>query len=302
MGRQPTKLDKLARENTEPARRPTRPLAAKNMLLMLAPPADLQDWIQSGVVLRGASTLHATQFPALVESLLVVRMSGTVFLDASDSTPLPESALILPTTRFSSYAHAGAVHAVGLVLRPEAASCLLQESLEGWAHQHLCLTDVWGDSFRRSVQDILDAKDDHARIHILFECFRRHVLTPRNERRRAQLHQIGQAMAGDLAEACRTMGLGSRQLQRRCLAGYGITPKQYQVTTRLHSTLRMALQSSPRGSSGGVGLALENGFFDQSHMARDVRRLAGVPLRDFPDRNVIQQTPHWPLAVGMGLS
>ncbi|MFT4103066.1 MAG: helix-turn-helix domain-containing protein [Burkholderiaceae bacterium] len=281
--------------------RPTTIRRYQAMLLMLPPPNDLRHWIQAGVILHGASDLRCTQFPAILESLLVVRVSGDVLPNADDTASLPQSALILPTTKFSSYAHAGAVHAVGLVLQPEVTSCLLRGSVEGLANSHLCLTDLFGDRFNLSVQEILDSEDDHTRIGILFEYFRRHLLTRRNESQRERLHGIRRTMTGDLGEACRIMRIGSRQLQRRCLAGYGVTPKQYQTITRLQNTLKMALLSAPRRQGSGIDFALENGFFDQSHMARDLRRMAGISLRELPDRSSISGTPFWPLTVGTAL-
>lgn len=272
------------------------------MLLMLPPPNDLRRWIQAGVVLRGTSELPCTLFPAIVESLLVVRVSGAVLPGDSNTTPLPKSALILPTTRFSSYAHVGAVHAIGLVLQPEVTSCLLQGSAEGLANHHLCLTDLFGDGFNPVAQEILESEDDQTRLHLLFDFLRRNLVTPRNESHRERLRWIKMAMASDLTEACRIMGVGPRQLQRLCLSGYGVTPKQYQVITRLQRTLKTALLSPPRYGSNGIDLALENGFFDQSHMARDLRRMAGISLGNLPSRSVIPETPHWPLTVGMRFS
>jgi AraC-like DNA-binding protein len=266
---------------------------------MFSPPADLQGWIQAGVVWRGSSDLPCTQFPAIVESLLVVRISGDIFTDANCTALLPKSSLILPATRSSSYSHVGTVHTVGLVLQPEVTSCLVQGGVENLINQHVDLADIFGDEFNGSFQKIIEADDDSKRMEIIFEYFRSRILTRENEFQRDRLNGVSRALRGDLIEACRIMGISLRQLQRRCIAGFGVTPKNFQTITRLKNTLRMALLPTPVGCSGSkVDLALDNGFFDQSHMARDLRRLASMSLSDLPRKSSIIETPLWPLTVG----
>ena len=72
------------------------------------------------------------------------------------------------------------------------------------------------------------------------------------------------------------MGLSQRQFERRFVAHWGMAPKQFAVIARLNSALGHALAAQDRPV---VELAADQGYYDQSHLGRDVRRLAGQPLQ-----------------------
>lgn len=70
------------------------------------------------------------------------------------------------------------------------------------------------------------------------------------------------------------LGLGARQLHRRSLTAFGYGPKTLARILRLRRALVLA-----RGGVPYAETALRSGFADQAHLARDVKELAGVPLR-----------------------
>ncbi|MEV8638748.1 helix-turn-helix transcriptional regulator [Streptosporangium sp. NPDC051023] len=69
------------------------------------------------------------------------------------------------------------------------------------------------------------------------------------------------------------LGLGERQLHRRSLRAFGYGPKTLQRVVRFQRALRLA-----RDGVAAAEVALASGYADQSHMANEVRRLAGVSL------------------------
>lgn len=71
-------------------------------------------------------------------------------------------------------------------------------------------------------------------------------------------------------------GWTERQWQRACQAELGVTPKFLQRLNRLHASVRSRLSDPALPLST---LALDAGFFDQAHMAREYRLLAGAPPR-----------------------
>lgn len=75
------------------------------------------------------------------------------------------------------------------------------------------------------------------------------------------------------------LGLGARQLHRRCLAAFGYGPKTLARVLRLQRALGLA-----RGGVPYAETAVRAGFADQAHLARDVRELAGVPLTELLGR------------------
>lgn len=265
-------------------------------MLITPPPPDLRAWIQAGVVMQADATLPASHCPALTTAMLVVRLSGQIHLDTPGRPLLPAAALILPSTRFTRFLHTGAVSTVGLVLQPAALAAVLRDSAERLADAHLPLDAVFGPWINAVVEAIQASTSAHARLALLFDAIRRHVADARHDAVRAQLQQVGMALEQGAVAASHALGVGERQLQRRCLAAFGLTPKQYHNISRMHAAMRAVL----RGQAGnGAELALRHGFFDQSHLARDMRRLAGVPLGALAGSPPGPASEHWPLAAGL---
>ena len=63
----------------------------------VAPPPDLQPWTDGGVVVQAPATLAASHFPAMVGSMLVLRLVGAVH--RAGVGPVQAAALIGPSTR-----------------------------------------------------------------------------------------------------------------------------------------------------------------------------------------------------------
>jgi AraC-like DNA-binding protein len=81
------------------------------------------------------------------------------------------------------------------------------------------------------------------------------------------------AGAGVAATAA-AVGLSERQLHRRSLAAFGYGPKVLARVLRLRRAVELA-----RSGLGYAAVAAEAGYADQPHLSREVRALAGVPLR-----------------------
>ncbi|MDD1059447.1 helix-turn-helix transcriptional regulator [Streptomyces cocklensis] len=75
-----------------------------------------------------------------------------------------------------------------------------------------------------------------------------------------------------VAAAC---GLGERQLRRRCEAAFGYGPRTLSRVLRLQRALAMARTGTPFAR-----VAADAGYADQPHLSREVRSLAGIPLRE----------------------
>jgi transcriptional regulator GlxA family with amidase domain len=85
----------------------------------------------------------------------------------------------------------------------------------------------------------------------------------------AVLKARGQVRMADLA---RQLGWTTRRLERAFLQHTGIRPKLFARIVRLNAVLAR-LDATQREAA--VDLALEAGYFDQAHLLRDFRALAG---------------------------
>jgi AraC-like DNA-binding protein len=79
---------------------------------------------------------------------------------------------------------------------------------------------------------------------------------------------------GTVGAAAARAGLSERQLHRRCLPLFGYGPKTLGRVLRFDRALAMA-----RAGAAFADVAARAGYADQAHLSRDVRALAGMPLR-----------------------
>jgi AraC-like DNA-binding protein len=77
-----------------------------------------------------------------------------------------------------------------------------------------------------------------------------------------------------IAAVADAVGLSDRQLHRRSLVAFGYGPKVLARILRLQRALGLARAGTPFSAA-----AAEAGYADQAHLAREVRALAGAPLR-----------------------
>ncbi|RII17629.1 Helix-turn-helix domain protein [Streptomyces sp. YIM 130001] len=89
----------------------------------------------------------------------------------------------------------------------------------------------------------------------------------------------GQLQAGHgVAATADALGVGARRLHRSSLDAFGYGPKTLARILRLQRALALA-----RTGTSFAETAAAAGFADQAHMSRDVRDLAGMPLRRLLD-------------------
>lgn len=255
-------------------------------------PADLQPWLMAAVVVDAPAALAQSHFPAMVSSMLVVRLAGQVWRQGQ---PVPPSAWISASSTAMVYEHGGPVQAVGLVLQPEAAGALFANA-RGLVNTLLPLAELAGPRWTDVESGVRAAADDGVRLQALCQFIRQRVAPPSScEVRRLQALALLHAASDDATDAGQSLGLSQRQFERRFVAQWGMAPKQFQVIARLNSTLANALAAP---GSPVVELAADQGYYDQSHMGRDVRRLAGQPLQALVQGSRSPVSEHWPLQVG----
>jgi AraC-like DNA-binding protein len=81
------------------------------------------------------------------------------------------------------------------------------------------------------------------------------------------------ARGARVAELARSMGYSERQLSRRCRQHVGYGPAVLRRVLRFQRALAAARAGTPPAR-----VAAQTGYADQSHLHRDARALAGVPL------------------------
>lgn len=268
------------------------------------PPADLEPW-STGLVSVGigmdAGVYGNNRFPAWVGSHLAIILQGCV--EAWDDrtqrwTLLPGAFFNGPQTRPLASRHRGPLVSMSVFIRPSAAAALVDDGAARLADAAIDAFDIWGARWRRTEERIRDAGSDAERAELLFDFVRRIACGTGRQRRMQMAARLHDAVLTSVAGAAGEMGLSARQLQRRFVDGLGTTPKRFQRIVRVEHVLRDALA----GGRTGTELALRHGFYDQAHMARELRDLVGAPIGKLLQDVGREDSPFWPLRLARPVS
>ena len=85
---------------------------------------------------------------------------------------------------------------------------------------------------------------------------------------------LNQPRPASVPELARAIGLSERPLHRRCLAAFGYGPTVLARILRLQRALQLA--RSHHGPLRLAALAAGAGYFDQQHLAHEVRAIMGT--------------------------
>lgn len=171
------------------------------------------------------------------------------------------------------YGYVGATTSLLVRFTAQGAACLGVPASE-LTGQSLSLEELLpAANVRRTREQLHEALTDVERVAVL-EAF---LLTlpfahdPVVERALAML-STGADDDARVAVVARSLALSERQLERRFLSRVGITPKRFASLRRFERAVQLA-----RSAPSLTQVALDAGYYDQSHFIRDFQRFAGAP-------------------------
>ena len=175
----------------------------------------------------------------------------------------------------------GGFAVTGFAIRPSGWHALFSEPHHMVADKMLPLQLLWGQLADQMFEDVAEAKDDAAQLQAMENAIRKRLALFQRCDADTQMARFEIIARTDstirIEEAASQVGLSVRQLERRCLAAFGLTPKAILRRSRfLDSATAMRGFSSP--SEGELG-ALR--YYDQSHMNREFRRYTGMTPKVF---------------------
>ncbi|NDY93784.1 AraC family transcriptional regulator [Ideonella livida] len=271
------------------------------MFRSLPPPPDLVHAVEAGVRVDlppdtpGQGHAGHTLFPALPHAMLTVTWPVAV----PQTPPAPVVLFHTLSTRPTRHDHPDGLQAVGLLVRPAAAACLLGAGPGVLTDAVLPWVAVAGPAEAATLAEALcRAHSTAQRLAALTASLRRSLARAAPPQRWQTVARLCRGVGRHGLAATTALGLGPRQLQRHCQAYLGVSPKAFERLVRLHGALSQALTQAATPGAGplrGAALAQDAGYADQSHLGRDLRQLAGGSLGQL----LAQAQPeaaHWPLA------
>lgn len=238
------------------------------------PPADLAG--QLVCVWRGDVGEARTLLPD--ECVDMYWVNGSVWVSGPETRSWPSAAW--PGTE-----------EVGVCFRSGVAPSLLGVAASELRDVRVRLDQLWGGRAARELAERVSCRDDDDGRAVELESAVRQmkagawgvdvVALEVAER----LHLAGPASARELAGATHLSG---RQLHRRCAAAFGYGPAFLLRITRIQHFLQLARDES--GPLRLADLAIDAGYADQPHLAREVRSIMGTTpaqlLRSSPERPI----------------
>jgi AraC-like DNA-binding protein len=168
------------------------------------------------------------------------------------------------------------VRTIGVRFRPGAAAMLFRISMANATDRELPLSDLVGPAAAKAFARLVRSPQTEARRFSAIEEWLVARLAGTHAHRGRAGHVVdlilrtrGQARIDAIAQS---LGWSPRRIERAFLREIGVRPKLYARIVRLNAVLAK-LDATERASA--VDLALEAGYFDQAHLLRDFRLLAG---------------------------
>jgi AraC-like DNA-binding protein len=170
-------------------------------------------------------------------------------------------------------------------LHPGCARAVLGVGADAMIDRIVPLSELWGDAGRRLVASLRGHRGDPGRIanamhHALLA--RVSTLTPRDESQarlvRDAIDELGPLVRRPtplVREVAQRLNLSERQLRTVFTLAVGVSPKRYARIQRVRVAL--ALQ----GRFPLARLAVEAGYYDQSHLTSEFRATMGITPHAF---------------------
>ncbi|MDB4949750.1 MAG: Helix-turn-helix, AraC protein [Gemmatimonadetes bacterium] len=171
---------------------------------------------------------------------------------------------------------AGSVDLLGVRFRPGGATPFVDAPAGELTDRSVGLDALWGAGAAAEMEERLHAAAPADRPRLAME-----MLTGRLSPERApdarvmhasgMIERLGGRVA--VAELCRAVGLTRRHLERIFLDAVGLPPKTACRVARVQAAIRRV---RGRPVASWSRLALDCGWYDQAHMGRDFREIAGT--------------------------
>ena len=185
--------------------------------------------------------------------------------------------VIGPTTGAIRTRAQGPILLVGMGLQPAGWFALLGIDASTMINRAFDGVAAFGSGMRLAADAMRATDDMDARIRIAADFVRR-LLADVDSRELDFARLIDAWLAGsaspELDELSAMTGLSRRQVERRCNALYGAPPK---VLARKYRALRAA--SALASGTATLDTLLSEGFYDQSHLIREMKRFTGLTPR-----------------------
>ncbi len=153
------------------------------------------------------------------------------------------------------------------------------------------LGDLWQSAGALLRERLLEASSPHQRFAILEELLIRNLDSAFDPAAAWAIRALQRGMR--VADVASHLGLLPRTLERRFTSRVGLTPKRFARVRRLQRVLRSIRTGPPED---WAALAIQHGYYDQSHLVHEFRELANMTPAGYQPHSAARGN-HVPLVV-----
>lgn len=169
----------------------------------------------------------------------------------------------------------------GFAIHPGGWRSLFDRPARDYTDQMLPLSAAWGGVADRLWSEIQATQDDAGLVAAMERAIAAQLAWIGLNQPDPQMNAFAAIARSDstirIDDAAAQLGLSIRQLERRCLASFGLSPK---AVLRRSRFLDMAMAMRGFSSPSEEELAALR-YFDQSHLTREFKRFAGMTPKAF---------------------
>lgn len=196
---------------------------------------------------------------------------------------------------------------IGIHFKPGGAFPFLGVPADELADTHVDLEMLWGASAVRLRERLCEASTAAERFHFLQETLVSHLFRPMEHHYAVStaLEVFRRRVGVTVRDIARNVGLSERRFIQVFKAEVGATPKLFSRVQRFQRARAMIHRHE--NVADWAGIAMECGYFDQSHLIRDFQEFSGFSpaayLRQynrFLDRHLHIKRYHLPLFSKLG--
>ena len=246
-----------------------------------APPHDLTPFITTLYYFRcDDMRLHDMQPADVGNLMMVLRGRGAAHFRDGRIEDVPRCALLSPASVATPFRFVGGMHTIGAALTPRGWAALSGKSAKEYgnrafdAEEHICdsagpLWQSLGDSYESGAFDPAELAGKLARFIAskLKPVPQRHV-----ELIDATVAWLGTSLDPDLDRLYEASSYSKRQTQRLVEQYFGISPRA--LKRKYRAVRAAAILSSPDCGDDRIA-AVEEHFYDQSHLIREIGMFVG---------------------------
>jgi AraC-like DNA-binding protein len=174
---------------------------------------------------------------------------------------------------------------IGVHFKPGGAFPFLGLPAGDLADTHVDLETLWGPSAGRLRERLCEARTPAERFQLLQEALLSRLChgVEQHYAVSAALEMFGKNQAGPtVREAAKYLGLSQRRFIQVFKAEVGMTPKLFSRIQRFQQTRTFIQQNT---SPNWAALAMDLGYFDQSHMIREFLEFSDLSPTDYLNRH-----------------